>query len=265
MRSSECFHVGEDIYFMDLPGDDHYVYIYLDPRKSGNFIYNDLIFNEEPFYVGSGRKYRKRYHLYETEKCHKNKPKFFKIKKIKSLGMVPTIIEIYSKLSKKDSILLEADIMQKIGFKFNNTGPLLNFKMPGAEDILVVKLCGKNNPMFGKHIFDIWSEKYDEITVTNMITEYKKKMSISTSGEKNGMYKSKRMGSNNPNFMKGKKVIQYKDDYILAEWVNVPAAAKYINKSIKKSIKSITANIYKSIVSGHKACGFYWKYKKDEA
>jgi len=83
-----CFVInpeGEDIYYMNNL-IDHYVYVYLDPRKSGNYVYDDLIFNAEPFYVGSGRGYRKRYHLYENDDNHKNKPKYFKIKKIKSLG-----------------------------------------------------------------------------------------------------------------------------------------------------------------------------------
>lgn len=34
---------------------DFYVYVYLDPRKSGEYIYDDLKFNYEPFYVGKGR------------------------------------------------------------------------------------------------------------------------------------------------------------------------------------------------------------------
>jgi len=36
----------------------HYVYIYLDTRKPGNFIYDDMLFNFEPFYVGQGKNNR---------------------------------------------------------------------------------------------------------------------------------------------------------------------------------------------------------------
>ena len=35
-----------------------YVYVYLDPRKEGEYNYGGLCFNAEPFYVGKGSGYR---------------------------------------------------------------------------------------------------------------------------------------------------------------------------------------------------------------
>ena len=241
---------------------DHYVYVYLDPRKSGNYVYDDLIFNAEPFYVGSGRGYRKRYHLYENDDNHKNKPKYFKIKKIKSLGLVPIIIEVYSNLSKEDSFLLETEVMGKIGFKFTKSGPLLNFKTAIDDNIFIKKLYGAANPMFGRTIFEVWEKKYGVFIATKMISEYKKNMSISTTGNKNGMYGIRRIGIDNPNFGKGIPVLQFtKDNMFLQEWQNAPTAARHLSTSIVKSEKTLTANIYQSISTGNSAWGYYWKYK----
>lgn len=48
-----------------------YVYIYLDPRKQGNYKYENYFFDYEPFYVGKGCKNRLYAHLKEAEKYEK--------------------------------------------------------------------------------------------------------------------------------------------------------------------------------------------------
>ena len=42
---------------------DYYVYAYLDTRKNGDYIYDDLIFGYEPIYVGKGKNRRYKNHL----------------------------------------------------------------------------------------------------------------------------------------------------------------------------------------------------------
>ena len=52
---------------------DFYVYIYLDPRKPGSFMYNNLEFNFEPFYVGKGTKNRAHSGIRDKKKSLKTK------------------------------------------------------------------------------------------------------------------------------------------------------------------------------------------------
>ena len=71
---------------------NHYVYIYCDPRKKGEFKYPgiDLIFNYEPFYVGEGKGYRYRRHVNNFEiEWNYNTIKNGKIKKIIEEGYDP--------------------------------------------------------------------------------------------------------------------------------------------------------------------------------
>ena len=62
---------------------DFYVYAYLDPRKPGNFTYAEYNFGYEPFYIGKGRNYRYKYHLWNNSKS--NSMLIGKIKKIRFL------------------------------------------------------------------------------------------------------------------------------------------------------------------------------------
>jgi hypothetical protein len=47
---------------------------------------------------------------------------------------------------------------------------------------------GKNNPMYGKTVYDVWIEKYGKKIADEKMIEYKKKQSLNSSGEKNAMY-----------------------------------------------------------------------------
>ena len=76
---------------------DSYVYVYLDTRKPGKFIYYDLEFDYEPFYVGKGRNNRYKEHL--NEKRIVNKHKSGKINNIIKDDLLPGIVFISESVS----------------------------------------------------------------------------------------------------------------------------------------------------------------------
>jgi hypothetical protein len=93
--------------------NDYYVYVYLDPRKPGNYNYSGLTFNHEPFYVGKGKGDRFKAHHYE---CHSyNQYKWNKIQKIKKLGLEPIILKIVENLTEKEAFFEESITISKIG------------------------------------------------------------------------------------------------------------------------------------------------------
>jgi hypothetical protein len=48
--------------------DNFYIYIYLDPRKPGKYVYGMYVFDYEPFYVGKGKDKQYISHLREAVK-----------------------------------------------------------------------------------------------------------------------------------------------------------------------------------------------------
>lgn len=111
---------------------EHYVYIYLDIRKKGKHIYENLIFDFEPFYVGKGKGLRFKQHLYNIKR-DKNFSKRKIVKEIiEETGLNPKIIKIYENLTDEKSCELEIELIEKIGRKDKNKGPLLN-RTDGGE------------------------------------------------------------------------------------------------------------------------------------
>jgi len=104
-----------------------YVYVYLDPRKCGEFIYEKYKFNYEPFYVGKGKGYRMNKHISEV-KCgvYKKDYKSNKIKQILETGLSPIILKIKKNLSENNSLKIEKNIIKLIGRSDNKLGPLTN-------------------------------------------------------------------------------------------------------------------------------------------
>ena len=139
----------------------YYVYIYLNPNISGNFRYDDFFFEYEPFYVGKGKRNRDVSHLKMTGS---NQTKIEVIRQILNAGKKPVIQRLFTNLSNEEAIVKEKIVIDVIGKRRNNTGPLLNFKDGGYRDNGGYKLnltseqrknislrkSGKNHHFFGK-------------------------------------------------------------------------------------------------------------------
>lgn len=119
-----------------------YVYALCDPRKSGEYVYGDIVFYEKPFYIGKGIRDRATTHFRECEK--KNSKKNSKIKKIKQIGKKPSVIYIYKNISENEAYILEKEIIEKIGIK-NLTNICSGGLGRDSESMI-----GEKNPMFGK-------------------------------------------------------------------------------------------------------------------
>lgn len=105
--------------------EDFYVYVFLDPRKPGQFVYPEYFLGYEPFYVGMGSKNRINGSLTPTGN-KRNILKKRKIKKIKDSGHDVIKIKIKTGLSRGEACELEMLLIKTIGKIYDKTGPLTN-------------------------------------------------------------------------------------------------------------------------------------------
>lgn len=100
---------------------EYYVYVYLDPRKLGRYVYGDYKFLHEPIYVGKGK--RKRAYYFE------NRNYVLRLK-LEEIGK-PIILIITKQLTESESLSLEKKLIASIGRKDLVTGPLCNLSEGG--------------------------------------------------------------------------------------------------------------------------------------
>jgi len=136
-----------------------YTYIYLDPRKQGKYKYKlsentEIIFNNEPFYVGKGKSKRDKHHLYlrNSNKTH-NKYLTSKINKIiKESNQEPIIIRVKDNLTELESFGLEKTLIKVIGRKDLNQGTLVNHTDGGEGETgkIITELARTHSGTFKK-------------------------------------------------------------------------------------------------------------------
>lgn len=145
----------------DINNNIFYNYVYLDPRKPGDYNYGDLHFDYEPFYIGKGSYNRMYDHLNEQEKDTYNPYKVRIINKIKNKGLIPIIFKIYQNLEESISFQNEMCLIKTIGRHDKNLGPLTNLNDGGKgssghkwTDYMKLEksnnMKGDNNPFYNK-------------------------------------------------------------------------------------------------------------------
>lgn len=187
-----------------------YVYVYLDPRKPGNYIYDNYCFDMEPFYIGIGTRNDRMFaHLKEAKCSLKNSYKLNKIRAILNSGQEPVIRKLIEGLSDDEYKLIEIDLIEKIG-RDSDGGPLCNLSKGGDGGIggatttgrklteehkkkISLSGKGKKKPVgFGKKISDIKKNvklgTYEEQFGIEKASERKNKLSNINVGSKNPFY-----------------------------------------------------------------------------
>jgi hypothetical protein len=165
-----------------------YVYVYLDPRKPGEYRYSDLTFSHEPFYVGKGKKKRQFSHIRNAYK-NKQTHKYNKIRKILQIGQNPIVLLFKDNLEEQDAFDLEILLIKTIGRFDLQQGPLTN-KTDGGDGFS------------GNHHNAPWNKGLDisDKRVLQCVETRKKTFLINEpfKGEKNPMYG--RRGKLSPHF-----------------------------------------------------------------
>ena len=153
-----------------------YNYVYLDPRKPGNYNYDNLHFDFEPFYVGKGQGDRCYFHLIEVPRKKCNYKKFNKIRKIKESNLEPIILKIYENLEESIAFKNEIYLIETIGRHDKGLGPLSNLNDGGKggdnftynpnKELIREKMVKNHadfkkekHPSYGKHMTDESKQK----------------------------------------------------------------------------------------------------------
>lgn len=139
--------------------NNYYVYILFKTYHTGKFIYDDLEFHMEPFYIGKGCGNRLEISKREINSSNRHKSRI--IEKITRNNMTVTSIKYRYNLSESQALNLETQLIKKIGRKDLGLGPLSNLCDGGKGSI--GEIPGKWKEVYKYSIDGIFLEKYDSI------------------------------------------------------------------------------------------------------
>lgn len=192
-----------------------YTYVYLDPRKSGDFIYQRGVdevycFNHELIYVGKTKlKYRINTHIKDALETDKNHIFYSVIRKIYEAGLEPIRFKILQNVTEEEAFAEEISLISIAGRRNLGKGPLCNLTDGGEgcsgwipTEKWIEAHSGENNRNYGglsgEHCKNISKAKrlFNE---TKKGKELSKKLgeehSIRMSGEGNSMFGKKQISS----------------------------------------------------------------------
>lgn len=157
----------------------YYIYIFLDESKPGEFIYDDIRLDFEPFYVGKGTGDRITTSLLDRE----SKFKVNKINKIKKSGGKIISIKLYEDLENEESLEFEKQVIRKIGRRDLGLGTLVN-QTDGGDGRLV-------SPHSNETKTKISETKKSQDLHTPHTEETKEYLRLINTGDKNPMWGKK--------------------------------------------------------------------------
>jgi hypothetical protein len=198
-----------------------YIYVYLNPLKSGCYKYGKHQFDHEPFYIGKGSTCNRiEVHIKEAHRdCGSNRHKKNTISKIIKSGHEPIRFKLYENITELSANRLERFLIAKIGRADLKRGPLTNLT-DGGEGALGHRHDKKSKNKISKGSKKSWDENYfnrclnhkgeknnfhskthtkenrlkfslnakKTFTGKKQSDEHKKKKADAIRGEKNGMY-----------------------------------------------------------------------------
>jgi hypothetical protein len=139
---------------------EHYVYIYLNPLKKGDYVYGKFKFDYEPFYVGLGKNDRINEH-FKPYSLKYNSLKNNIILKILKNDINPIRFKLYENITLESAKRLERCLIKLIGRRDLNKGTLSNLTDGGegmkgflysdeAKEKMRLRSLGEKNVFYGK-------------------------------------------------------------------------------------------------------------------
>ena len=162
--------------------NNSFIYVYLDPRRPGEYKYGDYKFDHEPFYVGvsSGRtihdrKVRHLQYAKNDKDITNNNYKKNIIKAILFDKLEPIILKYMDGLSLSEAFLKEKDMIKIIGNRYDESGPLVNISKGGdGGDNFTSDNYTDLRQAYTETLIPVTQEDYNKMQKFNNISEYKR-------------------------------------------------------------------------------------------